>query len=774
MTKLVIVESPGKIKTVQKYLGNEYKVIASVGHILDLPSNKLSIDVENNFKPTYKNITGKATVIKNIKSSYDKCSDILIATDKDREGEMIAWSIAHILKLKNPKRLLFDSITKDKLLKAIKNPTKINDGLVNAQKARRLLDRLLGYRLSPVLWKNIGAKLSAGRVQSVVVKLICEKEEEINKFLNENLKSEYKTNGIFECNKNKYNSTLLSIKDDKTKPTNILEEKDAKSVMKKFIGSEFTADDRTKSKSYSSSGRPFTTSTLQQEAGNKLKMSVKKTMRSAQNLYENGLITYMRTDSVALSKDALVQIEKYIKANYSDKYYKKTVYKTKGNNTQEAHEAVRPTKIDRINVAKGGKIGSDEVRLYNLIWKRTIASQMSNAEYDVCKMNIKISKTKKYVFETVFKKLIFSGYLEVYGKTDDDTTMDIPKKGTKMKANTITCSQEFKNPPIRYNEVSLVKKLDPETGLNIGRPATYQNIITKIQDRNYVEKMDSEGKEIESLKFVLENDKLKKTKNKVKLGADKNRLVPTDIGKRVNKFLNDNFQTIMDYKFTANMETKLDDIESGKLKWDKVLKEFYDNFNPCYEYLIKNPAKDLITENKVLGKDPETGNNVIATIGYYGPMVKIEGIAYKTGPIRKPNNLDNITLKKALNILKFPKLLGKIGNADVFVKVSTKKGKNSYYLNVAQKNYPLESGELDLEKAKEIIENFKSNNLGYFKEGTKEYAVMKGKNGWKDYIRITDTKKKKYKINVPIPKGTDSKTLDLEKIKSIIEKKFKK
>lgn len=776
MKYLVIVESPGKIKTVEKYLGKDYTVLASVGHIMDLPSNKLSIDIENNFKPTYKVSTNKKSVVAKIKKKFKEVDEVLLATDKDREGEMIAWSIAHVLKLKNPKRLLFDSITKEQLQKAVKNPGTIDDRLVDAQKTRRLLDRLLGYKLTPVLWRNVKPNLSTGRVQSVVVRLLIDREKEIEDFFDGDINSFFKVSGNF-LNKNDKYSTILNENKKTTKPVKLPTEKSANALLTKCKSSVFTVDNVSKRKSISNPSRPYTTSTLQQDSGHKLGMSVKRTMLAAQHLYEAGLITYMRTDSVHLSKDAISKISEFIKKEYGNQYLRVVHYKAKSCNTQEAHEAVRPTNITQQYVTEntGKKIGSDEKRLYSLIWKRTIASQMSPAEYNVTNMNIAISKETKYVFQSVFKTLLFDGFLKLY-KIDDNNAIEtapILKVGTVMKLNDIICDQDYPKPPGRYSEVSLISKLDPETGLNIGRPATYQSIISKIIDNKYANKEDIEGKKYKSktITYTKKTDKLTSKSKELKLGSETNKLVPTSIGKIVTGFLIKNFPNILDYKFTSNMEDSLDKISLGDIKWVDVLDKFYSKFKPNYDTLMNSKNAIIDKYNKLLGIDDKTGKKVYAKLGIHGPMVYMEGLNYKKGPIRQPLTIDTIKLKDALTILEFPKELGTYQKYKVLLKVSTKTKEKEYYIETGKKTYSAKEN-TTLKDVEDIIKKTKSNILKELQEGSKTYTVLKGINGWNDYIKISDSKNKKYKANVSLPKTQKIEELDIKTIEGLVEKYY--
>ena len=518
---LVVVESPGKIKCVQSYLGNNYIVMASVGHIMDLPGGSLSVDVNNNFTPTYEPYENKRQVISSLKSNMKLSDDILIATDDDREGEMIGWSIAHVLKLKNPKRLLFKSITKDELLKAIKSPNTINQNIVNAQKTRRIMDRLLGYYWCPLLWQQIQPKISTGRVQSVVTRLMVDRETEIEIFIKNKLVPYYRFVGKFvtESSDTPYKMTLYEITNmDYNKcileQAKIYELDSAENLMDDCIQSTYNVQNILYTVSSKSPGEPFTTSSLQQEASRKFGFSVKSTMMIAQTLYEAGLITYMRTDSSVLSKFALDEIELYVKKEYGDQYYSRNDGNKKKSkkNTQDAHEAVRPTNVSTSYINNmynnNHKISNNEVKLYSLIWKRTIASQMKSATYNVTTMHVKMSHNKLYLYQCVFNKLKFPGFLMVYNivseEEDDDqedndlnNANETSQIGDRLIPVEIDGNEDYPRPPVRYNEASLISKLDPKN-LNIGRPATYASIISKIQENNYIEKRDLCGIEKES------------------------------------------------------------------------------------------------------------------------------------------------------------------------------------------------------------------------------------------------------------------------------------
>jgi len=642
---LVIVESPGKIKKLQTILGDKYQVVASVGHIIDLHPKKMSIDIKNNFKPEYfiigsSDIVGdkydkrfdKTNVVVDLRKFAKKADDILLAADEDREGEMIAWSVAHILELdiKKAKRITFNSITKTELEKAIKNPRTIDMDLVDAQKSRRILDRIIGFEISPILWKSIGASLSAGRVQSVVTRLLIEKENEIKEFLQKENTDYFKFTGIFGINKKKLNAILF---DSKGKNRVKLEnESQARNLMKLFSKSDYTIKDIIEKDSIKNPSPPFTTSTLVQEASRKLGFTVKRTNSAAQKLYEAGYITYMRTDSVNLSKEAMENIKKYVLAKYGEDYYRGINYEAKTKNTQEAHEACRPTdvSIEFIKESAKDKIGNDEIKLYLLIWKRTVASQMKPAKIKLTDIHISSNKVKDYVFLSQISNIAFAGFLKVYNikniekdeKNDDsDDELDeesiveikLPKIGSEVSVDNIIGEQEYMKPPTRYNEASLVNKLDPKN-LNIGRPSTYGTIFSTIQDRGYVITGDIEGLEKDSLIICWDGAKIKETMKKVLIGKETNRLIPTSLGILVTDFLIKNFAQIVDYNFTALMEELLDKIAEGKKVWYKILEEFYNNFHPVVEKLLK--SKDTVKSDmtRVLGNHPKLGHEIVATI----------------------------------------------------------------------------------------------------------------------------------------------------------------
>lgn len=807
---LVIVESPGKIKKIQSILGDNYIVTASVGHIIDLASKTMSIDIDNNFNPKYVCLNGKNKIIIDLIKLAKDSSDILLATDEDREGEMIAWSIAYVLGLNKPKRIVFNSITQNEIINAVNNPKDIDLNMVDAQKTRRILDRIVGYEISPMLWKSIGQSLSAGRVQSVVVRIILDKEKEINEFFKEDIKSSFKFKSEFfkniyaqlykikssdnNCNDDSNNSDDSDNCDDnnninkdekisgtliKLYKTNINDINSAKIIMKKIIDSIFKIIGKGDKIQIKNPQPPFTTSTLQQEAARKLGFTIKRTMMAAQHLYEGGHITYMRTDSINLSKEAIINIGKYIKSKYGDNYHNEKNYISKNKNTQEAHECIRPTHIEKYGLNESGKIGSDECKLYILIWKRTIASQMSSAKLSLSKTQISISKLKEYYFESEISSVIFDGFLKVYNlqnididKDSDDNKLTniMPKLNEKLKLLNLKVNQEYDKPPTRYNEASLVNKMDPKN-LNIGRPSTYATIITKIQERGYVEKKDNDGIKKTSLNFEwnIDNKKIEETEKDIYIGKDTNKLNPTAIGKLVTDFLVSYFPEIMNYKFTSNMEKNLDTIAEGKLKMIKLLSDFYNkDFHPIITKLKNEKIKFIDKEQKTIGIDNE-GNNIIATIKRYGPVVLLEkdGKIINIAPIKNPNTIDNITKDEALKILSYPKYLGKIDNKEV----KLYKGKYGLYAKYNNKSINLsglDDKDITLDIIKEKVQEKNNKNLWEGKEGKINYVILDGPYG--KYINIKDMSKKTLKqLNIKLPINTDINTLTLDSVKKIIE-----
>tara|TARA_B100000902_G_C27302031_1_gene913380 strand:+ start:287 stop:2638 length:2352 start_codon:yes stop_codon:yes gene_type:complete len=774
MTKpiLVIVESPGKIKKINSILGKDYLVKASVGHIRDLESTSLGIDVDNGFAPTYVVSKDKKSVVSDLKNALKTCSDVILAADEDREGEAIAASLADVLKLKDPKRIVFNEITKTALLNALKNPKKINYNLVRAQETRRFLDRIVGYKVSPVLWSNIAMKLSAGRVQSVVVKVIIDKEIEIS---NLNQESYFKITGKFHSvndSNNKLSAVLYDLDKDKTTDKSIKgnmcklkDIKDVEKLLKVFDKSNYSVkliEDKISKRNPSA---PFITSTLQQEASKKFSFNIKSTMSIAQKLYENGHITYMRTDSTSLSDEALKGCEEYIVKNYGKKYHNKKNYVSKSKNAQEAHEAIRPTHIEKANVDGT----PEEKKLYSLIWKRTVASQMSAAEISVNNIYIDIVHKKKlpYYFLATNETIVFEGFLKVYNiksEEDEDVLQSSNinfKKGDKLDYDEIESKEEYPKSIGRYNEASLVKKLED---LGIGRPSTYASIITKIQDRKYVDKVDLEGEEKQiSVALMKPDNGIKWSKSKTVLGKEKQKLIPTSIGRVVTEYLCEHFDNIMDYKFTAKLEDNLDKIVDGKKKWDHILQKFWDELNPKVMNLITNTNNNKLNSGKLLGVHPDKNLEIYTSVARYGPVVKmVDGKEIKYAPIKKPQTVDNITLEEAIELLEYPKNVGKYNNKDVLLQ----KGKFGLYIKYNDKNYPIDKDNISLEDVINVIESKNKDVLNEIEIKGKNYQIRTGEYG--PYISYKSGKKMNF---ASIPKDKDLNNLTNNDILEIISKK---
>ena len=655
---LVIVESPAKAKTIEKFLGKDYKVASSFGHIADLPSKELGVNVNGDFSAKYIVNDDKKKIVNELKSLAKKAEIIWLASDEDREGEAIAWHLANTLELtdSNSKRIVFSEITKNAILNAIKNPRDINYNLVNAQQARRILDRLVGYELSPVLWRKVKGGLSAGRVQSVAVRLLVEREREIRAF---SFESSFKTTAIFKTNSNKTISSQLQ-KIFKNK-------EEAYKFLEKNISSKFSVIEIKKRPAKKTPAPPFTTSTLQQEASRKLYFSVSKTMNVAQRLYEAGYITYMRTDSVNLSEEAKNNIKNQIKLSFGDKYLQPRDFKTKNKGAQEAHEAIRPTDFSKNQL----DIDYDQARLYELIWRRTVASQMKEAELEKSQIFIK-NDNYDDSFTANGEIITFDGFLKIYleGVDDevdnDNTILPQVKIGEYLELNNIISTERFSRPPFRYSEASLVKKMED---LGIGRPSTYAPTITTIQNRKYVEKGSSDGNERNYVKLTLNKGKIKSEKLSERFGMDKGKLVPTDIGMIVNDFLVENFKAILDFNFTAEVERNFDDIARGGKDWSEMLKVFYNKFHNTVEDVKQNAQRE--SGERVLGVDPSTGRTVKVRLGKFGPMAQIGEQDDENKPIFAslgPNQqLENITFKEVLKLFEMPKSLGSYQDEEITI-----------------------------------------------------------------------------------------------------------
>ena len=692
---LVIVESPAKAKTIEKFLGKDFQVESSFGHIADLPSKELGVDVEGDFMPKYIVSSDKKTVVKKLKELAKKADTIWLASDEDREGEAIAWHLYEQLKLskENTKRIVFHEITKNAILKAVENPRSINYDLVNAQQARRVLDRLVGYELSPVLWRKVKGGLSAGRVQSVAVRLIVDKEREIENF---NSEASYRVDAEFSnAEGQKFKAKLAN---------NIASREKAEAFLKSCIGADYKVADLQKNPAKKSPAPPFTTSTLQQEASRKLYFPVAKTMVVAQRLYEAGHITYMRTDSLNLSADAKKAAQQEIVSSYGEKYSKPRNFKSKVKNAQEAHEAIRPTEMSNQHVS----LGRDEDRLYSLIWKRTLASQMSEAKLE--RTNVKISNSKNKEILTANGEVItFDGFLKVYLEGTDYDEEDqagmLPKLAVHeaLINHYITATERYTKPPYRYTEASLVKQLEE---LGIGRPSTYAPTISTIQRRDYIVKGSVEGTEREYTELRLKSGIIKEKLLKEKVGSDKGKLVPTDIGKIVNDFLVDNFSGIMDFGFTAKVEQEFDDIASGKEDWLSMIKEFYKDFHPRVEDVSENAER--AKGERLLGVDPETKKNVYARLGRFGAMVQIgeatDDEKPKFASLQGDQTIENVSFEDAMDLFKLPKKIGSYQNEEVVVA----SGRYGPYLRFGKKFISLDKGEnpmeVDFDRAVELIQ----------------------------------------------------------------------
>ena len=691
---LVIVESPAKAKTIEKFLGADYQVESSYGHIADLPSKEIGVDVENGFKPKYEVSADKKALVTKLRGLAKNAEMVWLASDEDREGEAISWHLSEELKLdKNKtKRIVFHEITKNAILKAIDNPREIDYNLVNAQQARRVLDRLVGYELSPVLWRKIKGGLSAGRVQSVSVRLIVEREREIQNF---KAVASYSVVAEFTNEAGRAFKAKL--------PKNFNTKKEAEDFLNKNIGSSYKVGDLETKPTKKSPTGPFTTSTLQQEAARKLYLPVGITMQLAQRLYEAGLITYMRTDSVNLSKDAIEAAQAEIIKSYGKEFSRPRTFVNKSKGAQEAHEAIRPTDMSRHTV----NIDRDQARLYDLIWKRTLASQMSDAELE--RTNVKIeANNHSEVFTASGEVIKFEGFLKVYleGNDDDDEEQEgmLPamKVNEKLVNNYITATERYSRAAARYTEASLVKKLEE---LGIGRPSTYAPTISTIINRNYVEKGNLEGQERNYTQLTLQSNKVAEKLLKENTGSDKGKLVPTDIGTIVTDFLVKNFENILDYNFTAKVEQDFDEIAEGNIDWTKMMQEFYDKFHPNVKDVEANADRE--SGERILGKHPESGKTVLVRLGKFGAMAQIgdsEDEEKKFASLRAEQNIGTITLQEALDLFLLPKALGTYQGEDVEVSL----GRFGPFIRFGKVFVSLPKGEepldVTLERAKELID----------------------------------------------------------------------
>ncbi|MCX6330741.1 MAG: type I DNA topoisomerase [Bacteroidia bacterium] len=758
---LVIVESPAKAKTIEKFLGKDFRVISSFGHIRDLSKKNLGIDIENDFAPDYEIPKEKTRVVSELRKAASEAKNIWIASDEDREGEAIAWHLAGVLKLDlaTTRRIVFHEITKDAISNAIENPRSIDMNLVNSQQARRILDRLVGFEISPVLWKKVQPSLSAGRVQSVAVRLLVEREREIFSFKPE---SSFRINAIFRVDEANLESAFLRAEASKRFP----DEKEAQKFLELCNISKYNVSDITVKPGTRSPAPPFTTSTLQQEAYRKLGFSVAQTMAVAQKLYEAGKITYMRTDSTILSKLALVKSREVIISGYGEKYSKTRQFKTKTKGAQEAHEAIRPAYPDNLTIT--GNL--NEKKLYELIWKRTIASQMADAQVEKTTISIEMNNSP-VVFNATGEVIKFDGFLKLYTESSDQENNDEEKyvihpvkKGMPLYYNNITAAPKFTAPPPRYTEASLVKKLEE---LGIGRPSTYAPTISTIQNRGYVSREDRPGEKRHIKVLTLEKGKITAISKTEVSGKEKSKLFPQDIGMIVNDFLIENFSEIVDYHFTAEVEEQFDEIAMGRLKWTGMLHEFYVPFHKTIEKTLEN--KDRKTGVRTLGNHPETGEPITVRMGRFGPVAQIgnsdNGSKPRFASLSKNQLIETITLEEALNLFRLPRSLGMHEDDEMVVGI----GKFGPYIRYKNKFYSLKKGtddpySLTVERAIEIINE---KNESEKKKVIKDFGDIKVLNGrYGPYIT-------RDKLNYRLPKGTESEKLTKEDCIKIIEKNNK-
>lgn len=755
---LVIVESPAKAKTIEKFLGKDYHVMSSFGHIRDLAEKGIGIDFENNYQPEYTVSTDKKKLVSELKKASKEAETVWLASDEDREGEAIAWHLYEVLKLKKDqtRRIVFHEITKEAILHAIEHPRDIDVNLVDAQQARRVLDRIVGFELSPVLWRKIRPSLSAGRVQSVAVRLIVEREREIHQFTPE---ASYRVTAIFTSVDKNGQPVELKAELQQRFATKA----EAQHFLEQCKNAQFSIDNIIKKPAKKSPAPPFTTSTLQQEAARKLGFSVSQTMMVAQRLYESGKITYMRTDSVNLSDMALGTSKAEIISMAGEKYVHIRKFSTKTKGAQEAHEAIRPTYMNTHTVEGT----SQEKRLYELIWKRTIASQMADAELEKTSIYINISGNE-HKFVASGEVIVFDGFLKVYMESSDDESdaeneslLPLMKKGEALEPSEIVAQERFSQKPPRYTEASLVRKLEE---LGIGRPSTYAPTISTIQNRLYVEKGD---KPAEKREYNILKLKLGKISDKIKeenTGAEKSKLFPTDIGSVVTDFLTEYFPEVLSYNFTADVEKEFDNIADGKIKWTKSIDKFYKKFHPIVEDTMKNSERQV--GERVLGVDPKSGRQLSVKIGKYGPLAQIGTVEEEEKPVfaslRKDQSIESITLEEALDLFKLPRQVGEF-EAKVMTVAIGRFGPyirhDGAFYSLPKTDDPLE---ISAERCVEIIENKRTeekNRIILTLGENSEIQVLNGRFG--PYFTCD-------KINYKIPKGTDPATLTLEKCQELI------
>ena len=751
---LVIVESPAKAGTIQKFLGNDYIVKSSFGHIRDLHDNELSIDVKDGFKPEYVIPADKKKVVSELKKAAKDAQTVWLASDEDREGEAISWHLFETLDLDaaNTKRIVFHEITKNAILNAIENPREIDMSLVNAQQARRVLDRLVGFELSPVLWRKIQPKLSAGRVQSVALRLVVDREREILAF---NHESYYKVEALFHPEGTPEKTLVKATLDRKFKDI-----ESAREYLERHVNAEFRISSIEKKEGTRTPAAPFTTSTLQQEAARKLRLSVSQTMSIAQRLYEHGLITYMRTDSTNLSSIAINTAKKYIGENFGEEYSHVRQYRTKAKGAQEAHEAIRPTYIENTTIEGTPQ----EKKLYELIWKRTVASQMSDAR--ILRTDIKVGSDKgEEIFNVQASQVMFDGFLKLYIESTDEPSQDdemmiLPEMniGARMFEEGITAECKYTSAPSRYSEATLVKKLEE---LGIGRPSTYApTISTLTKGRGYIVKGDKTGEKHEVTNLSLKKGVIKASAKTETVGAEKGRLLPQDIGMIVTDYLVKNFETILDYGFTANVEKDFDQIAEGEMVWNSVISEFYGPFHTKVQETLSN--REYSHVSRELGVDPKDGQPLVARFGQYGPYVqKGDGDSKQYASLAPGQLIESITLEEALKLFELPRTVGQHEGIDIICT----KGRFGPYIKYGDRNISLPRGtdplKIDLQTCISLISESQEKKSG---EVLAEYTdsdiqVINGAYG--PYIKHAGS-------NYKIPKGTDPSTLDEEKCKEII------
>ena len=753
---LVIVESPAKAKTIEKFLGKDYKVASSFGHIADLPSKELGVNVDGDFLPKYIVSSDKKKVVSELKSLAKKADTVWLASDEDREGEAIAWHLANTLKLKgeNTKRIVFHEITKNAILKAIETPRDIDYNLVNAQQARRVLDRLVGYELSPVLWRKVKGGLSAGRVQSVSVRLIVEREREIKAFVPVSM---FKTQAEFLTNDKKPIKANLNTTFDDSEAV--------EAFLEKNKAANFSVSSKETKPAKKSPTAPFTTSTLQQEAARKLFFSVSKTMTLAQRLYESGLITYMRTDSVNLSKEAQNAALNEIEARYGADYAQARNFRNKSKGAQEAHEAIRPTDLRRDKVA----VDYDQMRLYELIWKRTIASQMSDAKLERTVLKINADQHNE-TFTARGEILTFEGFLKVYLEGVDDEEEEaqgiLPpvNEGDDLQLKSLVSTQRFSRPPYRFTEASLVKKLEE---LGIGRPSTYAPTISTVQNRGYIAKGTVEGTQRSYQQFSLENGAVELSRLTEMVGSDKGKLVPTDIGMIVNDFLVNNFEDILDYNFTAQVEQNFDEIAEGKEDWVKMIKGFYGDFQSTVNHVKEHAERE--SGERILGKHPDNGRTVKVRLGKFGPIAQIgdaddeEAVVFAS--LNQDQQLDTITFEEALELFQLPKDLGEYDGEII----SVNNGRYGPYVKFGSTFVSLPKGknpmEVDRDLAIQLIEEKKKADAPIYTHNN--LPVTKGVGRFGPFIKWSG-------MFINVNKKYDFDNLSDEDIVTLIEEKIQK